>query len=514
MKTKVKTILAIMVVAIFANTNLATAQNMSRWVELNVQQGETINFWLASNVSNTPVRVISGSTDTIVKVFSFGTQATCYADSNIMRLYGNIKQINCGGNESKITGVDVSNNTMLTVLNCNNNSLTSIDVSGLTSFEALYCSNNSLTSIDVSGLPSLWLLDCSNNSLTSLDVGGLTSLWTLDCSNNSLTSLDVSGLTTLIELYCYDNNLSSLNFDETMLLNELDCSSNSLTSLDVSGLTLLLTLRYNNNSITSLDYSGFTRLETLCCDNNGITSLDASSLTSLETLCCNNNSLTSLDVSNSRFLTHLECANNELTLLNTKALAGIRKLYCNNNLLTSLDVSKFISLNCLVCYGNNFTTQALDQIYCDLPKMYCKGRAVTPCYGRIFPIYDESSPDYSKVVATNKQNARRKSWLVQYACDSSDVYTTGTYQCETSTSLEDISQTTIYPNPVNDILYINTDSRITSIEIYDIYGRLVLNKTQLAATKSNVDVSFLTNGVYVLRLGTTKGTTELKFIKQ
>src|SRR5690606_20592017 len=52
---------------------------------------------------------------------------------------------------------------------------------------------------------------CYGNNLSSVDLSKNTSVIYLYCENNSLSSLDVSQNVALKELYCSDNNLSSLN---------------------------------------------------------------------------------------------------------------------------------------------------------------------------------------------------------------------------------------------------------------------------------------------------------------
>jgi Leucine-rich repeat (LRR) protein len=49
--------------------------------------------------------------------------------------------------------------------------------------------NNQLTSLDVSQNTALTELDCNDNQLTSLNVSQNTALTYLDCSDNQLTSL-------------------------------------------------------------------------------------------------------------------------------------------------------------------------------------------------------------------------------------------------------------------------------------------------------------------------------------
>jgi len=106
------------------------------------------------------------------------------------------------------SGLDVSNNTSLTRLHCNENNLTSLDVTNNTSLTELFCSGNNLSSLDVTNNTSLTELFCSNNNLSSLDVTNNTSLTGLVCYNNNLTSLDVTNNTSLTTLFCYLQNIS------------------------------------------------------------------------------------------------------------------------------------------------------------------------------------------------------------------------------------------------------------------------------------------------------------------
>ena len=78
---------------------------------------------------------------------------------------------------------------------------------------------------------------------------------------------------------------------------------------------------------------------------------------------------------------------------------------------------------------------------------------------------------------------------------------------------EQISSVQVYPNPVNDRLYIETQTLIQSIEIYDIYGR----RQQLSAIScqsSVIDVENLKSGIYFVKINTEKGNIVKRIIKQ
>ncbi|KMQ60656.1 hypothetical protein ACM40_12885 [Chryseobacterium sp. BLS98] len=69
----------------------------------------------------------------------------------------------------------------------------------------------------------------------------------------------------------------------------------------------------------------------------------------------------------------------------------------------------------------------------------------------------------------------------------------------------------IYPNPVQDILYIKSGEEIIKAEIYDASGR-ILNSTGIRA--NTVNVADLAKGNYIIRLFTKDKTMIQKFIKK
>jgi thiol-disulfide isomerase/thioredoxin len=84
------------------------------------------------------------------------------------------------------------------------------------------------------------------------------------------------------------------------------------------------------------------------------------------------------------------------------------------------------------------------------------------------------------------------------ACPSAD--NTGA-----TTAINDInSSLSIYPNPVKDVLTI--DGIYNSVNIYDVFGKLVLT----SQTQKTIDVSTLSNGVYMLEINTDQAVKTKK----
>ena len=89
--------------------------------------------------------------------------------------------------------------------------------------------------------------------------------------------------------------------------------------------------------------------------------------------------------------------------------------------------------------------------------------------------------------------------------------------CSTTYGEESIEEETaefnIYPNPVNDKLYIETltQTQTLTVEIYDIYGR---QQSMVNGQQSTViDVTSLNSGVYFVKIITSEGETVKRFIK-
>lgn len=67
----------------------------------------------------------------------------------------------------------------------------------------------------------------------------------------------------------------------------------------------------------------------------------------------------------------------------------------------------------------------------------------------------------------------------------------------------------VYPNPVSDILNISSDSKVKLVKIYDASGKNVLE-----TEKTNINVSGLTSGTYIVSVQTENGIQSSKIIKK
>ena len=89
--------------------------------------------------------------------------------------------------------------------------------------------------------------------------------------------------------------------------------------------------------------------------------------------------------------------------------------------------------------------------------------------------------------------------------------------CATTLKAEDIEELTssfnVYPNPVNDKLYIEAKVEIKDIVVYDIYGRQQI-LSDVSNQMSAVSVAHLNSGVYFVKIITNDGEVVKRFVKK
>ncbi|MEO8235116.1 MAG: LamG-like jellyroll fold domain-containing protein [Flavobacterium sp.] len=101
--------------------------------------------------------------------------------------------------------------------------------------------------------------------------------------------------------------------------------------------------------------------------------------------------------------------------------------------------------------------------------------------------------------------------IYNYALSQADI--TSLYTNNTLSS-QDFNQNnlkvSLYPNPANDVLNIETDLELKSIEIYNIQGQKVLSSTQ-----KQINVSDLAAGIYMVKIQDAKNAIATKkFMKE
>lgn len=104
-------------------------------------------------------------------------------------------------------------------------------------------------------------------------------------------------------------------------------------------------------------------------------------------------------------------------------------------------------------------------------------------------------------------------------CETSDAYMLMVDDFKiTATTLKSdsflASKFSVYPNPVNDIISINSDNvAFENISLTDINGRVIKEATTKSVMNYNFNISDLNSGIYFLKIKTSEGILDKKIIK-
>ncbi len=285
------------------------------------------------------------------------------------------------------------------------------------------------------------------------------------------TSLDLSNNINLRDVYIYSPNLTAFNVNNLVNLKNLSYYG-KMATIDISDCINLLTLSCTGssqsfftpeeNQLTSIDLSAQTRLVDLFIAGNNLTSLDLSNCPNLENVAISSNQITTLNIDNVDYVKTFYCDDNLLTSLNVDNMFNLQVLYCNNNQLTSLSTKNDIIEEFIYFFGNP-----------NLASICC----------------DDNEVVYMRNQCLQNNN---DSTIVNSDCGSGSI------------------SISMYPNPVTDMLYFNTDARITKIEIFAMNGLMVMNSELVG---DFINVQQLLSGMYFIKVYIGEEVANMKFIK-
>lgn len=106
-----------------------------------------------------------------------------------------------------------------------------------------------------------------------------------------------------------------------------------------------------------------------------------------------------------------------------------------------------------------------------------------------------------------------------YLCVMSLLTTGGCMSCDSipysmAGLNEDILNFNLSPNPANEVLKIKGDFSIESVSIIDVTGSMILSKEMIPTKELEIAVDDLPNGIYLLRIETSEGTSLKRFSVQ
>ncbi len=406
--------------------------------------------------------------------------------------------------------INLSQSTHLKTIVLDAGPIPSLNITNLTALKIITVTLAHGATIDLTNKPLLEEVTIAGQygigGVTSLNVTqnpALTKLWLNESSPNTIDLTQNPLLETLViqQNMNTPTSLTSLNVTQNPLLKLLSVAGNeSLPSIDVSMNPVLNSLNIGDTAITSLNLSNNPLLKFLAIDHcdfsNGI---DLSTLTNLEELFAANSSLSHLDFTHNANLHTLNITNNYIPSLNLVPLVMLKNFHSANNLFGSIDLSSNHNLtyadfmsNQQVQYinmknGNNHNmTWLLDMDYQFLPNL--KG----------FCVDDVNSAYAIKVKQTVNNTV-----LVTSDCSL----------LSTREGQPKNNQFSLFPNPTDDTLFINSQEKLLEYSIFSVSGQRIQSGIFRNGEKS-IDVRNMIKGTYIIKITTDRQTFTDKIIKR
>jgi Leucine-rich repeat (LRR) protein len=267
-----------------------------------------------------------------------------------------------------------------------------------------------------------------------------------------------------------------------------DADLNDDGEIDIEEALKIISLDVSTRNISSLEGIGnFKNLERLYCLQNEIITLNLQELSNLTFLSCGTNQLSSINIQELENLEYVYCNNNLLTTINVKGLVNLKTLDCNTNQIINLDVQELANLKTLRCYKNHLTALYLKKAKLNHTLLF------------------QENPDLSYICCDEDRIIEIKNMTIANGqnCEvNSECSVTKTHDLYTNINT--------YPNPVTDILYLETNENWTKADIYDISGRIMRS---ISLDGQSMDVSGLQSGTYFIRLRDGESVGLVKFVK-
>ena len=371
----------------------------------------------------------------------------------------NIRHINVAytNNFFEMDGVVESLSTIgefksLKDLNVNNQLLTELNLEENTKLERVYCSGNMIENLNISNSLKLENLRCRNDELLQLDVSNNINLEKLNFSGNLIEEINLSNNIDLMELSIGQTSMSNLDLTNNINLEKFGISNTPLESLDVSNNINLYSIGVYDALLTNLNLIENNLLKYIDLENNILLeAVEISELNSIVTFYCRESEITELDLS-----------------LNP----NLENVFLMSNNLNSLNIQN----------GNNENLELL--LTLNNPNLFCveiDEEGVSQPFQYVIDSQTEFSEDCSTPLPTPLLGVNNNS----------------------------LQQISLYPNPVIDVLVIETQLPIKTIKVYNLQGKLV---KEISSNKK-IDVSGLATGMYFIKIESDDNSVTKKFVK-
>lgn len=464
-------------------------------------------------------------------------------------IHGEVTDLTCS--ILGLTKLDLSQATSLINLDCSSNSLTALDLSNTPKLKKLYCLNNQITQLSLNNLPNLADFNCSNNKITQITAQDNAQLARCDIYLNSISeeSMDafIKALRTCDEstpgvLIVIDTKnqkireankitneqiklarsknwevydwaagaavpISTTAMTDDVITLETGLAVGDKIALEISGTDKVLITGvlepfeefYKEYTIKDTKITIQGAVKVLVCAGQKIQKIDISKNPDLEYLHAYKNELTSFTIANHSNIKRLILSENKLSEVSVSDCSKLQSLSLWGNNLQSINLTNCPKITYVDCMRNNISDDAFQKLAKALPDMTeSEEQAV------IMLIDTKCSPkDKNVCLKSTVDKFLNKNWQV-IDFGNEEFGRDGRPFLGSDVAIEGVisSHLNIYPNPTADNVYVMGAVAETLVSLYSIDGQL-LHQTQATATgEATIDMTALTAGTYILRVGT------------
>ncbi|MEZ4794680.1 MAG: T9SS type A sorting domain-containing protein [Flavobacteriaceae bacterium] len=304
-------------------------------------------------------------------------------------------------------------------------------------------------------------------------------------------SLNFPGNPLLEEVYCYETPLTSINLPDNPNLVKLWCWETQLQELDLTQCPGLVELKANDCQLSTLQMHP--NLFSASLDNNLFTSIDLANSTHLFSLGLNGNPLQSLSLNGAIDLEYLgieDC--NSLSQINFAGAPSLRSVIAEHTALVDVDLSVNPSLEDLDFNRNPY-----------LQRVNLKNGNNTGIIG----FYGQFDNPSLHCIVVDDPAAPNSNIHVQ-----PEVALVGSIlQCQLGTEGFAYGEVRLYPNPVANILYLETPVPPKGVKVFNLLGKQLLEQK---GPVEQLDLSSLPSGLLFVEIQNEAGTVVKKVVKE
>ena len=327
----------------------------------------------------------------------------------------------------------------------------------------------------------------------------------LSLNQGEIVSLEgIQYFTNLKVLYCNFNRIANIDYD-LPLLESLWCDMNRITHLDMVHFPRLNWLNCGGNLLTSLDLRQ-NEMWLLFAPSNLLEDVHFGALASNAYIDVSYNNLTSLEIlAPGKHLHRVEFNDNPLVHFNIEAIS-FDNLACLNTSLTHLDLSKIGRGEDIVGdfeISNNPNLRSITLK--NNASHFCIPPASSNCLETTFTL--QNNPLLESICVDEGSETE---FLQPYA---TALGFTLTSDCVLAVNNAAVSESTIYPNPANEVLNIHSNVAFNQVRILNMLGQVVSVLNAAPNNDLTINVSDLKTGTYFVEITSDKGKSTQKLIK-